>query len=270
MDLSWSGDVRAIDVNDDGYLDLYVLDMQGEDHLWLNEEGRHFRDASATYFPRTPWGSMGAKVFDFDGDGRLDLFVTDMHSDMFVDIVPGNWAEESRKAGPYSMPDDFFPAGRTQFVFGNALFVNHADTARGASSTTTYQDVSDRVGVETYWPWGPSVDDINADGWDDVFITAGMNFPFRYAPNSVLLNESGRHFVASEFALGVEPRPPGRRILKVMDGETGYLSQRDLPLYFGLGDADHAASLEVRWPSGQRQRVAGPIRSGRTLEVVEP
>src|SRR5205809_4929175 len=36
------------------------------------------------YFPKTPWGAMGVKVFDFNGDGRLDLFVTDMHSDMSV------------------------------------------------------------------------------------------------------------------------------------------------------------------------------------------
>jgi hypothetical protein len=64
--------------------------------------------------------------------------------------------------------------------------------------------------------------------------------------------------------------PDGRRVLKVMDGKTGYLSQSDLPLYFGLGDADHAASLETRWPSGGRQTVAGPLRAGQTIEVVEP
>jgi hypothetical protein len=64
--------------------------------------------------------------------------------------------------------------------------------------------------------------------------------------------------------------PDGRRVLKVMDGKSGYLSQSDLPLYFGLGSADHAASLEVRWPSGRRQTLAGPIPSGRTIEVTEP
>ena len=58
-------------------------------------------------------------------------------------------------------------------------------------------------GAEMDWPWGSSVGDMNADGWDDVFITAGMNFPFRYAPSSLLLNDVGRRFVASEFELGV-------------------------------------------------------------------
>ena len=44
----------------------------------------------------------------------------------------------------------------------------------------------------------------------------------------------------------------------------------DLPLYFGLADADHAASLEVQWPSGKKQTVNGPIASGRRLVIQEP
>ena len=381
-DLSWSGDATVIDANDDGFPDLYVLNMQGANHLWLNEGGKRFRDATRQYFPRTPWGAMGAKTFDFNGDGRLDLFVTDMHSDMWVNIAPGDWAAEARKADTAPAPPDFFPTGKRGFIFGNALFAN-----RGGGP---FQEVSDSIGVETYWPWGPSVDDLNADGWDDIFISAGMNFPHRYGINSVLLNAAGRYFLPSEFLVGVEPRatgvtervwftldcsgadraeffcgvcrdpgaralgcrwgaagnpedgrltmigslgtrsavaldldgdgdldivtnefngppqvlvsnlaqrphvnaltvrlhgtasnrqglgarvtvvlPDGRRILKVLDGKSGYLSQSDLPLYFGLGTAEHGASLEVRWPSGQQQTVAGPIPAGKTIEVVE-
>ena len=33
------------------------------------------------------------------------------------------------------------------------------------------------MGVESYWPWGPSVGDMNADGWDDIFIASGMTVP---------------------------------------------------------------------------------------------
>jgi len=64
--------------------------------------------------------------------------------------------------------------------------------------------------------------------------------------------------------------PDGRRILKLMDGKSGYLSQSDLPLYFGLGGADRAASIEVVWPSGRRQSLPGPHAAGRAVEVVEP
>src|SRR5439155_24003648 len=91
------------------------------------------------------------------------------------------------------------PGGKSHFIFGNALFSNGGGH---------YDEVSGRLGVETYWPWGPSVDDLNADGWDDIFIASSMDFPYRYGINSVLLNEAGRFFTPSEFTLGVEPRRP--------------------------------------------------------------
>src|ERR1700704_3967969 len=53
------------------------------------------------------------------------------------------------------------------------------------------EEISDRVGVENYWPWGPSVGDLNADGWQDIFIASSMNFPYRYGINSLLLNNRG-------------------------------------------------------------------------------
>jgi hypothetical protein len=380
LDESWSGDAGIIDANDDGRPDLYVLNMLGANHLWLNSGGKRFVDATARYFPRTPWGAMGMKVFDYDGDGRFDLFVTDMHSDMWDNIGPEDVAAENRKADTNSRqitPVDF-PTGKQGFVFGNALFAN-----RGSR----FEEVSDSVGVETYWPWGPSVDDVNADGWDDILVTSSMNFPFRYQPNALLLNEQGKRFLHGEFVLGIEPRPngafeklwfvlecegadqanricqvcyrkgatepecqhkepggrltmmgalgtrsaaifdldrdgdldivtneffgkpqvlvsdlaqrravhalsvglrgtrsnrqgigarvtvvlaDGRRILKLMDGKSGYLSQSVLPLYFGLGDADHASRIEVVWPSGRRQTLPGPLAAGRAVEIVEP
>jgi hypothetical protein len=54
-----------------------------------------------------------------------------------------------------------------------------------------------------------------------------------------------------------------------MDGKSGYLSQSDYPLYFGLGDATSAASIEVVWPTGKKQTITGPIASGTVKEIVE-
>src|SRR5205814_2679461 len=136
----------------------------------------------------------------YNGDGKVDLFVTDMHSDMFFNVPPGDWAAEAAKSDTAKLPADVFPNGKSQFIAGNALFTNNG----GGKFTES----SDRVGLETYWPWGPSVDDLNADGWDDVFITANMNFPFRYGVNSLLLNEAGKYFTPAEFTLGVEPKSP--------------------------------------------------------------
>ena len=72
-----------------------------------------------------------------------------------------------------------------------------------------FREASDALGLESYCPWGPSVGDLNADGFDDTFIAAGMNYPERYMINSVKLNDGGKRFVDAEFVLGVEPRSGG-------------------------------------------------------------
>ena len=73
---AWSGEASFTDINNDGYPDLYVLNMQGDDHFYLNLGGRKFVDKTDEYFPKTPWGAMGLKFFDFNNDGRIDLFIT--------------------------------------------------------------------------------------------------------------------------------------------------------------------------------------------------
>lgn len=194
----WCGDASFTDLNGDGWPDLYVLNMMGSSHYLENEGGRKFVDKTAEYFPRTSWGAMGIKFFDFDNDGRIDLLVTDMHSDMFKDMGP---TEEKLKM-PKHPPESFLMGPPEAFIFGNALYHN-----LGGGK---FPDVSDRMGVENYWPWGPSVGDINADGWDDIFIASSMNFPYRYGINSMLLNNRGEKFLDAEFLLGIEPRRGAR------------------------------------------------------------
>ena len=82
----WSGDAVPLDGNEDGWQDLYVLNMQGHDAYYENAQGQRFIDKSQEVFPNTPWGSMSVQLFDFDNDGHQDLYITDMHSDMSVDI----------------------------------------------------------------------------------------------------------------------------------------------------------------------------------------
>lgn len=355
---SWTGDASFADLNGDGKPDLYLLNMMGANHYFENAGGGKFIDKTARYFPRTPWGAMGIKFFDYDNDGRMDLFITDMHSDMFKDLAP---AEEKRKDTP-NRPDSFLMGMPTEFLFGNALYHNLGNGK--------FTEVSDAMGVENYWPWGPSVADVNADGWEDIFIASSMNFPYRYGINSMLLNDGGRKFRDAEFILGIEPRRDGRthtpwfeadcsgteksmqvcrgrtgkinvlaplgsrssaifdvdndgdldivandfnsepqllisdlagrkpiHWVKVVlegarsnrnglgatvrlhsgrqvytrynDGKSGYLSQSVLPLYFGLGDATAADSIDVAWPSGVKQTLAGPLPINSVIRIRE-
>lgn len=194
VETHWTGDASIVDFNRDGWLDLYFVCMQGHDEYYENREGTHFERKSRDLFPATPWGTMGIKVFDFDNDRLLDLFLTDMHTDMLKNLAPG---EEKQKI-PHDLVDLNVWATDGNHIMGNAFF--HALPNGG------FEEISDHINAEMYWPWGLSSGDFNADGYEDLFITASMNFPFRYATNVLLLNDRGKKFVDAEFLLGVEPR----------------------------------------------------------------
>ena len=146
---------------------------------------------------------MCAQFFDFNQDGLLDLFVTDMHSDMTkgqtMEALGFRLEMEKTKSEKFCAIQwtEEYLQGSSNNIFGNAFYQN---LGHGK-----FEEVSDLLGVETYWPWGASVGDLNADGYEDIFVTAGMGYPFRYGINSVLLNEAGKRFFDSEFLLGVEP-----------------------------------------------------------------
>jgi enediyne biosynthesis protein E4 len=356
VDLSFTGDATALDGNDDGWLDLYLTNMEGDDQYYENAAGKTFVRKSRQVFPRTSWGSMGIKVFDFNNDGRLDIFVTDMHSDMSQTIPP----EQEKLKSTMKWPVSFRGTGKTS-IWGNSFFLK--------DGPNRYREVSDDIGAESYCPWGPSVGDLNADGFDDVFIASGMNYPERYMINSVKLNDGGRRFVDAEFVLGIEPRAGGvstpffeldasgkdrthkdaqgetgriaiwgargtrssaifdvdgdgdldivtnefnaapmvlisdlsektqvryvavkltgsssnrnglgavvkvtaggATYTKVFDGNSGYLSHGLYPLYFGLGAAQAIDGIEVQWPAGKKQSVAGPFKMNSAIEIGE-
>jgi len=198
-DTSFAGDAAAADFDGDGWPDLYVLNMEGDDHFYRNEQGKKFVE-DPDRFPGSPWGAMGIAVFDYDRDGRFDLYLTDMHSDM-------SRLQEYEEEGKKSQVtwDEKFLQGGANNIFGNALF---HDLGEGKIA-----EVSDELGVENYWPWGVSSGDLDADGFEDLFVTASMNYPFRFHPNSVFMNLEGHKFIDMAFPLGVEPRL-GNRLRK--------------------------------------------------------
>ncbi len=360
---TWSGAASPIDANEDGWTDLFVLNMQGHSEYYENIEGERFVRRSRQVFPRTPWGSMGIKTLDFDNDEHMDIFITDMHTDMVDELEHAQrfWYAEKMKM------TNMYPARLLNtdgnHILGNAFFKN--------DGKGRFREISDEIGAENYWPWGLSVGDLNADGYEDAFIVASMSFPYRYGVNSLLLNNRGEEFLDSEFILGVEPRREGRTstfwfnldcdgedrehlgckglggkiecwgalgsrssaifdldgdgdldivtndfnsepmvlvsnlmekkadvrylavnlvgtesnrsglgarvrarcggqtFTRVQDGQSGHLSQSLVPLYFGLGDAAQVDEIEIRWPSGRTQVLAGPIEPNQVLTIIE-
>lgn len=193
VDTGWSGDATIIDINEDGWPDIYELNMQGHDQYYENQGGESFLLKSREIFPKTSWGAMGIKVFDWNNDGRMDIYITDMHSDMSKEVGPH---DEHTKSDMQWNEAHLHSGGKS--TFGNTFFENQGDGK--------FIEISDKVSAETYWPWGLSVEDLNADGYQDIFVTAGMNYPFRYQTNTLLINDRGSRFRPAEFILGVEPR----------------------------------------------------------------
>ena len=249
-----SREVSVTDLNGSGWPQLYILNMMGANHFFENHEGK-FSDVTKRYLPRTSWGAMGVKFFDYDNDGRLDLFVTDMHSDMWDDAAP---ADEKKKA-PKPQPEDFLMGPASSFVFGNALYHD--------VGPDKFEEVSDRMGVENYWPWGPSVGDLNADGWDDIFIASSMNFPFRYGINSLLLNNRGQKFLDAEFLLGVEPRRGGRTHTPWFELDCAKLpADADRP--FTESCKGQTGKITVMAPLGSRSSAIFDLDNDGDLDIV--
>jgi hypothetical protein len=250
LDDAWTGDASPMDLNQDGFPDLYVLNMQGDDEYYQNVEGKRFQRRSREVFPRTPWGTMSVAAFDYDNDGDIDVLLTDMHSDMSEEIGP----EREKLKSRMQWEEDFLRTeGRS--IFGNAFFRNDGGDQ--------FAEISDALGVETYWPWGVSVGDVNADGFEDVFFTAGMNYPLRYGANSLLLNDGGRKFHDSEFVLGVEPRARGIAALSYVLHASG--EDRDLALVEAY---DLEGEVEVWGARGSRSSVIFDLDDDSDLDIV--
>jgi hypothetical protein len=251
----WAGDVAVFDYDEDGFLDLFVPSMFGRGQLYRNGGRGTFTDVTAATLEKTPHGAIGTKVFDYDGDGRLDLFVVDMHSDMWTGIDD---RERSRavateyqhhrfltSSGPTvdeSVPG-FIESQRKEFrkhgedydamLFGNALYRN---LGQGK-----FEETAIAAGLETFWPWGIATGDFDDDGDEDVFITSGMGYPFYYWPNQLMMNAGNGTFQNQASTFGVEPPAGGPYQERMIAGRQATRSSRSA----AVADFDGDGRLEI-------------------------
>ena len=219
----WAGDVAVFDYDEDGLLDLFVPSMFGRGQLYRNSGQGTFTDVTAETLGKTSHGAIGTRAFDYDGDGRLDLYVVDMHSDMWMGL---DYQQLSRSraaqtqherfltsAGPAvnESAEGFIESQRASFamhgedydalLFGNALYRN---LGQGK-----FRETAVPAGMETFWPWGIADGDFDNDGDEDVFITSGMGYPFYYWPNQLMINDGRGAFQDRAEELGIEPPTGG-------------------------------------------------------------
>ena len=208
----WNADATVADFDLDGDPDLYVSNMFGSNHLYRNRGDGTFEDITLSALGRTSWGGMGCKFFDADGDAYPDLYVVDMHSDMWSNVFDSSDVRAKEKFNSVM-------GGRVSFgrviekpedtlarlvLFGNTYFINRGDG--------TFAEQSAEAGLETWWPWSIAIGDFNNDGTEDAFVASGMGFPYYYWPNRLMLNDGTGKFVESASDARIEPPRAGETV----------------------------------------------------------
>jgi hypothetical protein len=192
--------------------------------------------------------TFAAFFFDFDLDGRLDIF-----------SVGGHVADDINKVQP-----------KVTYAQAPHLFRNLGGRR--------FEDVIEKAGPALKRPMvsrGAAYADIDQDGDLDLAVSANGG------PAVLFRNDGGNRNGWLRVRLqgtksnrdGIGARvtvtlPGGAKQWGVVKSGSSYCSQSELPLTFGLGSAKGVEALEVAWPSGQVDRL-GPQAGGRTLVVTE-
>ena len=168
------------DYDNDGYLDLYVVNDFGRKTLYHNDRNGTFTDVTVTSGTLDYGAGMSASMGDYDNDGKLDLYVANIRSEQRWFAEPptvwrymvnswrqGVWMSDMplyfqivRQSGT-----DFVDVFR-QMASGNTLLRNRGD---GTFEDRTWASGTNPVG----WFWGSSFADFDNDGWLDIYSADG-------------------------------------------------------------------------------------------------
>ncbi|WP_096892686.1 sister chromatid cohesion protein PDS5 [Candidatus Scalindua japonica] len=262
VDSPMSGMAAAIgDYDNDGDMDIFstytqedtnilykntILDGRGQSGLYTHNKFVNAtmdaglgEDVSVGYF------GWGADFFDYDNDGHLDIFVANGHG----------------------MPD--FDNPRSTIGQKNQLFRNNGDGS--------FLEVSGSVGYGLR-PMdssrGVTMGDYDNDGDIDLFIVNNNTYA------SLLKNEGGnagnwlniklKGTRSNRDAIGAKVKVITGTVCQTKEvrSGSGYLSQSDMRLNFGLGSLDKADSVEIRWPSGIIESFK-KVKSNQFVAIVE-
>lgn len=151
---------KFVDLNGDGAPDLYVAnDFEDTDQLWYNDGTGSFRLADWMSQRQFANSAMGIDVADVNGDGRPDVFETDMLSNdprRLKTQIP------THTALPKKPGDDALQLQMQR----NGLFINRGDG--------TFAEISAAAGVQASgWSWGTMFMDVDLDGWQDILVANG-------------------------------------------------------------------------------------------------
>jgi hypothetical protein len=286
----------AADLDLDGDQDLYVANDAMSSSLWLNDGTGKFVDEAVVRgvaFGEGGQGasSMGPAIGDVDRNGLLDLWIPDMgYGTLLSQREETLYADTTAQSnltlicGQYtgwgSGLIDFDNDGHLDVLVANGnahhLYTEEDVLARN-DGTGRYVDVARTAGdyfEEKFVGRGVAFADIDNDGDIDVVI-ANLDERPRLLRNdtdndnhwlAVMPLLAGSRSVAIGARVTVSAGP--LRSIHPVHSVTGYLSASDPRAHFGLGAAERADTVEIRWPDGEVQTLEA-VAADQILEVVQ-
>ena len=212
------------------FSDQYLQVFRNEGSLNFTDVSNVSRIARATVH-YVGWGDA---FYDYDNNGWLDLIAVNGH--VYPQVDAANIGVHYREPG--------------------LLFVNQRDG--------TFLDASERVGAALKVPRparGLAVGDLFNDGNQEVVVENLEGEPVIFRTKGgpqhhwIGLELAGRQ--GNRLALNARVKVTAGNLVQVDEVRSSgsYLSQNDLRLHFGLGDLVQADEVEVRWPSGQVEKI---------------
>jgi ASPIC and UnbV/FG-GAP-like repeat len=159
--------IVAADYDNDGYVDFYVSNLNGDHYLYHNNHNGTFTDMALQAGVDKPWQSFAAWFFDYDNDGWPDLLVTSYY--VSVDETIRSYL---------GLP----PNAETMKLYKNL-------------GNGTFRDVTSEVGLDrVFMPMGANFGDIDNDGFLDIYLGTGNPSYASLLPNVMLHNKEGKFF----------------------------------------------------------------------------
>lgn len=244
--------VDAADLNQDGYQDLFVANVDQEMFsLYSNNGDETFRDdahAHGISQATRLLSGWGLKFFDYDNDGHLDLMLANGHPDDMI--------------GEYSL----------QVKYKEPLLLFHQEGGK-------LRDVSAGAGPafqKSYPARGMAVGDFDNDGALDVLIANNGEAPLLLRNRAAAGNHwLGLHLegvTCNRDAVGakVSWTVGGKTFTRAKTGGGSYLASHDPRMVLGAGTASKIDSVEIRWPApSTRVEKLTNIPIDRYVRVVE-